>query len=1548
VAETTAVYRAVADFSALKRQADAARRSLRRLKDESSDTHQDYVEGQEEVTEATDDSSKANLKLVKALGKVKKATDQTTEEEAGRVDVIKDTVAQIGKQSAAQRENTRLEIAATRAKDNLSAAEANYTRVSADAAASDRDRAKALDDVRLASIGAAAANDQLVASMARLAVGGGGRGGRPRGPGIATDVGAFGRALATVGAGLLSALLLVIPTINVIIAGIVGLVALLGSAVVAATAFAAAFLAVGAAMAFAAIKWRNLLSDSADGVSEWKASILAVEAAAFEAFKNIVASFKTTGEAGTSMWDSIAQAGITLIGKVTPYIQKVVDAVYDFTQAIAGVPGAASPLMDFLRTWIEEWKVLGRIVNEDILPGGPSFFTKYEAPAKAFVEGIARVINGVRKFSRLGLGLNMDQLAEFITNVFDALAKLIQILPRYSNALVTVGLATSEWLNALIPIIDAAFRIGEAILKDLVAPLVEFAGFITTHILNLPIISWLASLAGGLTIAAFALSKLSFGLISFKALMTGALIRGLITFVGLIKEFGFLQTVAGYMPGVVSGFQKLGSAVTSLGSGLTGLSGAAAAGVGSLAIGAVVLGGWFLINRAMDAARKRQEALGRAAEKTQKLLASGAVTISQAYQRLAVSYQAIQAPVVAPARARSLEKLGVDVDKSGEAAEYAREQIAKWGNEISQNAVEGVSATGALTEEQAKYLNILKDGEGTQQFYRNFLMQVNDLYADGVINAGQYATILDELGVSTNAAGDEVDLLALKVEGASNTIAQSLLEVEKNSNLATTGLGRFATAMGEDVTSFTRDAVEAFNDVQGGLLGTGQKVTEWFQSTADAIEQWKTETADAFNFVKDAFSGLADNAKITFEKIRNTLQDAIVDQQEYNQNWRELVRLGASQELLQQVKDLGLAGGNVISALVSGGRQGINQIDQLVRRGGDLAGNLADSMANALGVTLEKLTAAVELFISKMLGIPVNEVRAEVDRLVAETNKATGKVIPLSERIRGTGPEAEMRRSQARAAETYVGSLQARAVTPPGENTEREMRSRYEAIGRAGVTGLATGLASDTRPVKEASTRLAKTAIDSTNDAFGISSPARAFISIGGAVMEGLAQGFRNGTTLIVTTLTGIRDQIIGVFASAATWLGGITGAFKNLTRVISEDLVPAVNDLFTAVTNLPESISIDFDLDTSKAEDAAAAFIEKMEKQGLIFQTNGGPGGRTLLHEGGPAGHAARFATGRRRSDEVDARLQKGEFVVSRQGVKNMGGMGTMSEFHRFITGKRLFHDGGPVDESEETSAKIRRLAASLGISGVTATGVLPKQKLRPEVAVTAPGAGKTAGGLTAAAANYMAVIKKNFPQISGYGTIAIRNIAGTNTWSQHAYGNAIDVMTGASAALRQAVAFFSNQYRRMLSIAHLLADPWFASPRGDHYNHVHADFFPQYGGTPPGQPYRSGGKVRKRGGRVHQNEFVLRDRAARALGTSGLDYLNTHADRYGPAAFLEAFNRSFATTSIPRMGGVGSGPEGSDGRAMFSIAMHLDGKTVSRSVDVYSREADILLPGR
>lgn len=110
-----------------------------------------------------------------------------------------------------------------------------------------------------------------------------------------------------------------------------------------------------------------------------------------------------------------------------------------------------------------------------------------------------------------------------------------------------------------------------------------------------------------------------------------------------------------------------------------------------------------------------------------------------------------------------------------------------------------------------------------------------------------------------------------------------------------------------------------------------------------------------------------------------------------------------------------------------------------------------------------------------------------------------------------------------------------------------------------------------------------------------------------------------------------------------------------------------------------------------------------------------------------------------------------------------------------------------------------------------------------------------KRVGGATPAVARCIGVVFAAFGEMP-IGVVAVRFIEGTTTWSQHAYGNAVDFMC--SGELHRRLAFFLDANRGGLDIAHLLADPYFPSPLGNHYNHVHADFYPQWGGTPPGHP--------------------------------------------------------------------------------------------------------------
>ncbi len=109
--------------------------------------------------------------------------------------------------------------------------------------------------------------------------------------------------------------------------------------------------------------------------------------------------------------------------------------------------------------------------------------------------------------------------------------------------------------------------------------------------------------------------------------------------------------------------------------------------------------------------------------------------------------------------------------------------------------------------------------------------------------------------------------------------------------------------------------------------------------------------------------------------------------------------------------------------------------------------------------------------------------------------------------------------------------------------------------------------------------------------------------------------------------------------------------------------------------------------------------------------------------------------------------------------------------------------------------------------------------------------------GGLTPGASLIYSAVRAVFGEGFAMSTgPVVRTIRGTNTWSQHAYGNAVDIMV--TGGLHYDIAHWIDANRAPLHIAHLLADPYFPSPLGDHYTHVHADPYPQWGGTPPGYP--------------------------------------------------------------------------------------------------------------
>jgi hypothetical protein len=95
--------------------------------------------------------------------------------------------------------------------------------------------------------------------------------------------------------------------------------------------------------------------------------------------------------------------------------------------------------------------------------------------------------------------------------------------------------------------------------------------------------------------------------------------------------------------------------------------------------------------------------------------------------------------------------------------------------------------------------------------------------------------------------------------------------------------------------------------------------------------------------------------------------------------------------------------------------------------------------------------------------------------------------------------------------------------------------------------------------------------------------------------------------------------------------------------------------------------------------------------------------------------------------------------------------------------------------------------------------------------------------------------------------GTQVCKRISGTSTWSQHAYGNAIDLAvrvplpTGFDMGAQDQIAAYLASYGRELSIATLIhrdrvwtpLDGWHGYG-GQYHTHIHVDCLPQGTGTP------------------------------------------------------------------------------------------------------------------
>jgi len=123
-------------------------------------------------------------------------------------------------------------------------------------------------------------------------------------------------------------------------------------------------------------------------------------------------------------------------------------------------------------------------------------------------------------------------------------------------------------------------------------------------------------------------------------------------------------------------------------------------------------------------------------------------------------------------------------------------------------------------------------------------------------------------------------------------------------------------------------------------------------------------------------------------------------------------------------------------------------------------------------------------------------------------------------------------------------------------------------------------------------------------------------------------------------------------------------------------------------------------------------------------------------------------------------------------------------------------------------------------------------------------------AGGATPAAGRFWGALMNTFgPRINSVGNVSVRPIAGTNTLSQHAYGNALDISASPETMAQIWAWAISNAGVFSVRLVIYNRKQWtrsgigpYTSTSNPHTDHVHVDFYPQYGGTPPGHPVGGG----------------------------------------------------------------------------------------------------------
>lgn len=149
-------------------------------------------------------------------------------------------------------------------------------------------------------------------------------------------------------------------------------------------------------------------------------------------------------------------------------------------------------------------------------------------------------------------------------------------------------------------------------------------------------------------------------------------------------------------------------------------------------------------------------------------------------------------------------------------------------------------------------------------------------------------------------------------------------------------------------------------------------------------------------------------------------------------------------------------------------------------------------------------------------------------------------------------------------------------------------------------------------------------------------------------------------------------------------------------------------------------------------------------------------------------------------------------------------------------------FKGANPLDTltSAFTGEEVKQTLSSKGVSTAS-----------PQGHEALSGIGGVAANVTRSHAFFNDAASR-FPYVANLGVLVIKKISGSSVWSQHSYGNAVDIGV-ANMAVGDDVAAWA---KRQAGVRNVL---WRVP---DHFDHVHVDFEPPWCGSPYSDPHPCG----------------------------------------------------------------------------------------------------------